>query len=309
MIATAPIAGVAVARCVDHVALDALAAEAGLSSDDRRILSENELARVPVAQGTLVDLVADVLAQRQELGLAPASCGAVILTHSLDIDPASRATLDELLRDELPDLSRPPLHLSGRPCSILHLGIELAVTLRESRTVLVLGADVAPDHDARFFFGSAMGDAAVGILLGEPGFGELLAVRSDTHVLADQGAASPPDDVARFRAENPSAIRALLEATMADADMGWDSLAAIVPHTPYRLIWDTVSTLCRFPREQILDVNLCETGHMNSNDVLHHLASSVAGGKILSGEIVAMLSPGFGGTRGCTILRYDPHSS
>lgn len=306
----APIGAVASARNVDVRDVQELAVLVGLPAAERGLLRENGLVRIPVARGTAVDLVADVLAQFGAAGVPAAACDTVILAHSLELTPADRAGLDTLLEHSLPALARPPLIVGGRPCSVIHLGIELAARLRGNEcTAVVLGVDVAPTHDARFFFGSAMGDAAVGLVLGgEPHFGSLLGVRSETHVVAALGAASSPADVTRFRAENPTAIRAILENTLADAGFGWEDLAAIIPHTPYGLIWDAVADLCRYPRERILDGQRSETGHLNSNDVLHHLATATQSGDIAHGDIVALVSPGFGGTRGCALLGYDPRA-
>lgn len=306
MRADAPIAAVAAARSPEPRAVAQLAAAVDLPDAERAQLRENGLVRVPVAAGTVVELVAEVLALLEREGFEPASCSFAVLTHSLELAPEQRTALDALLVRALPGLDRPPPIVGGRPCSVLHLGVELAARhLRPGRTALVLGADVAPADEERFFFGSAMGDAAVGLVLGGGGrCGQLRAVRSSTHVLASEGAASPAEAIGRFRAENPTAIRELIARTLADAGIGWGELAAIVPHTPYRLIWDTVATLSRFPRERILDDDLPATGHLNGNDVVVHLLSAVRAGRIRSGDVVALVSPGFGGTRGCSLVRW-----
>jgi 3-oxoacyl-[acyl-carrier-protein] synthase-3 len=307
---TAPITAVASARNLESRDVQELAREVRLPSAERSVLRENGLCRIPVARGSVAHIVADVLGQLLADPALRRDCSTAIFTHSLEIASSTRHQLDMLLRAELPSLARPPIFLAGRPCSVLHLGLELGAQLGDrGAPVIVLGADVAPTHDDRFFFGSVMGDAAVGVVIGgPPRFGELLAVRSETHVLAADGTASSPDDIARFRAENPTAIRAVLEQSLHDGDCGWSDLAAIVPHTPYGLIWDTVATVCRYPREQILDGRRSETGHLNSNDVLHHLLSATDAGDVTPGNVVALLSPGFGGTRGCTLLRYSPAS-
>jgi 3-oxoacyl-[acyl-carrier-protein] synthase-3 len=175
---------------------------------------------------------------------------------------------------------------------------------RPDGTALLLGGDVATTHDDRFFFGSAMGDAAVGIVLGGAGVvGEVITTYATWHVLASRGAASDPEDIARFRSQNPTAIRATISGALQEAGLDWTDLTAIVPHTPYRQIWDTLAELCRFPRTRILDQDIAETGHLNSNDVVVHLAGALARGLLHSGDVAALVSPGFGGSRGCTLVR------
>jgi 3-oxoacyl-[acyl-carrier-protein] synthase-3 len=133
----------------------------------------------------------------------------------------------------------------------------------------------------------------------------VLAVRSATRIIATDGADSPPEAIARFRTQNPTAIRAAVTDTLRAAGLTWADLTAIVAHTPNRLIWDTVAGLCGFDRERIFDRDIARTGHLNSNDVVVHLATAVRTGLLAPGDVAALVSPGFGGTRGCTVIRYD----
>ncbi len=308
MTVATPVGAVAAARSFEAKDVQRLAADVGLSDVHRQQLRDGGLMQVPVATASLVELIAEVLAELGRTGWQPESCASVVFTHSLELTEHQLVALDMMLRDALPGLARHPLAVTGRPCSVIHLGIELAAShhrLHPSATALVLGADLAPTTEDRFFFGSAMGDSAVGLVLGgEPTLGHLLAVRSTHHVIASDGAASPQEEIERFRAQNPTAIRATIMAALYDAGITLADLTAIVPHTPYRTIWDAVAALCRFPRERILDDGLPHTGHLNSNDVLVHFASVVRDDRLRAGDVVALVSPGFGGTRGCTIIRY-----
>jgi 3-oxoacyl-[acyl-carrier-protein] synthase III len=304
-----PLTAVAAARSFEQRDVATLAVEAGLGSAELTTLRDNGLAAVPVATAALPELINEVLSGLEECGWRPQTCSWVVFTHSLAMGEGDLERVDRLLRAALPCLARRPVLLSGRPCSIIHGGIELASTLccqdRARGTALVLGADIAPAHEERFFFGSAMGDAAAGLALGgEPALGRLLAARSFTHVVAPDGECSHPDQIVRFRAQNPAAIRAAIGVTLQEAGLDWSDLAAIVPHTPNRLIWDTVAALCRFPRWRILDHWLPVTGHLNSNDVLVHFASAARRGLFRESDVIALVSPGFGGTRGCTLIRY-----
>jgi 3-oxoacyl-[acyl-carrier-protein] synthase-3 len=320
-----PLASVAAARSFEQRDVAALAVEAGLGPADLATLRDNGLAEVPVATADLPGLIAEVLRGLEESGWRTQTCSWAIFTHSLPMGEADLEGVDRLLRAALPSLARRPLLLTGRPCSIIHYGIELAAALcrkdlcredlcrqgRSRGTALVLGADIAPAHEERFFFGSAMGDAAVGLALGgepapggEPALGRLLAARSFTYVVAPDGESSDPEQIARFRTQNPAAIRAAIGDTLRETGLSWDDLAAIVPHTPNRLIWDTVAVLSHFPRRRILDHRLPVTGHLNSNDVLVHFASAARQGLFRGSDVIALVSPGFGGTRGCTLIRY-----
>lgn len=304
-----PLTAVAAARSFERRDVAALAAAAGLGPSGQETLRDNGLAAIPVAVADLPGLIIEVLRGLEESGWRPETCSWVIFTHSLPMGEGDLERVDRLLSAALPSLARRPLLLSGRPCSIIHCGIELAAALcrqEQARgTALVLGADVASAHEERFFFGSAMGDAAAGIVLGgEPALGLLLAARSFTRVVAADGESSAPEQIARFRAENPAAIRAAIGGTLREAGLNWDDLRAIVPHTPNRLIWDTVAVLSDFPRRRILDHELPLTGHLNSNDVLVHFASAASQGLFRESDVIALVSPGFGGTRGCTLIRY-----
>jgi 3-oxoacyl-[acyl-carrier-protein] synthase-3 len=303
-----PLTAVAAAQSFERRDVFELAQQAGLGPVQRATLRENGLAAVPVATARLPELVIEVLGGLERSGWEPETCSHAIFTHSLDINETELEEVDRILRAALPFLARCPLLLTGRPCSIIHFGIELASALLKAdreRTALVLGADIASVHEDRFFFGSAMGDAAVGVALGgAPALGYVLMARSSTRIVAPDGESSAPEQIARFRAQNPTAIRATISATLEEAGLVWSDLAMIVPHTPNRLIWDAVAALCHFPRERIFDPGLPETGHLNSNDVLVHFASAVRERLFRPADVIALVSPGFGGTRGCTLIRY-----
>jgi 3-oxoacyl-[acyl-carrier-protein] synthase-3 len=303
MTITVAVAALATATSFTSEPVQDLAGRAGLPAADRQTLHDNGLDRIPVATRDHVGLVDEVLDGLDGQGFDRARCGAAVVTHSLPLAEDTVDALVDRLGAALPGLAYPPVTLTGRPCSVVHLGVELAAR-RTTGTTLVLGVDLAPTLDERFFFGTAMGDAAVGMVVGgPPRIGEILACRSTWHVLAADGALSDPADIARFRAENPTAIRATITDALTAAGLTWAELSAIVPHTPYPQVWDVIAALCRYPRERILDGGLPRTGHLNSNDVVVHLLDALRAGRLRTGDVVALVSPGFGGTRGCTVLR------
>ncbi|MFI6999339.1 3-oxoacyl-[acyl-carrier-protein] synthase III C-terminal domain-containing protein [Nocardia sp. NPDC050175] len=302
MTGAVPLQAAAAAAATSMCDVQALAFDVGLPEAERRKLRDGGLRAVPIAKSDLASLIREVVER-----LAQTDCRAVVFAHSLELDDTVCGHLVDLLKDAIPSLEQAPLLLSGRPCSVIHLGVELAARLwrrKPDGTVLLLGGDVAENHDARFFFGSAMGDAVVGMMFGGVSvLGDILATSSSWHVVAADGAASSADDIARFRAENPTAIRQTITDALAKADLTWSDLSAIVPHTPYRTIWDMIAQLCQFPRDRILDQGISETGHLNSNDVVVHMIAAIDDGRLSSGDVAALVSQGFGGARGCTLVR------
>jgi 3-oxoacyl-[acyl-carrier-protein] synthase III len=285
-----------------------LGASVGLADTELDRLRQGGIRSIPVAEVPLDELLRECLDELSARGWEPDRCALALFTHSLPLTGDEMARLSGAVGDRCTRLVAGSLFLTGRPCSILHYGLQVARAalpdIGGGRTVLVLGGDVAPSAGERFFFGSAMGDAVVGAVLGHgTAAGTVLAVANAAHVIATEGTASPEADIQRFRSENPSAIRAVIELAMGRAGISWPDLDVVVPHTPYTHIWDAMSVLCGLPRDRFLDRYIHATGHLNSNDVLVHYLSACEDGTILPGQVAALVSPGFGGARGCTLVR------
>ncbi len=296
------------ARSLGLVSARDLAESAGLPAAELERMHQGGIRSIPVAQLPLPDLLRECLDDLAERGWDPSRCRLAVFAHSLVLRDDEMACATAAIRSRCPSLDAAPLFLTGRPCSILHLALQVACAAleepAEGRSVLLLGGDVAPTADDRFFFGSAMGDAMVGASLGRARTaGTVLAVANTAHVIASEGTASPEADIGRFRLENPSAIRDVLELALRRASLGWSDLDHVVPHTPYTHIWDAMAVLCGLPRERFLDRYIERTGHLNSNDVLVHYRTASEDGTIAPGQVVALVSPGFGGARGCTVVR------
>jgi 3-oxoacyl-[acyl-carrier-protein] synthase III len=285
-----------------------LGASVGLPQAELDRLRDGGLRSIPVAEVPLPDLLGECLDELAERGWEPGRCALALLAHSLPLADGEVTAVSDAIRERCAGLVIAPLLLAGRPCSIVHYALQVACAavpgIDGDRTVLVLGADVAPSADERFFFGSAMGDAAVGAVLGRRrAAGTVLSVANAAHVIATEGAASPEADILRFRSENPTAVRAVIELALERAALSWSDLDVVVPHTPYTQIWDAMAVLCGLPRERFLDRYIHATGHLNSNDVLVHYVTACEDGAIAPGQVAALVSPGFGGARGCTIVR------
>ena len=232
----------------------------------------------------------------------------IMLAHSVPILAPSDVSFFDLCVDELGFENVPRIALSGQPCAILHMGVKLASGLlsdiSSEHGVLLLGADKVYSPKDRLFFGSAMGDSVIAAFVThETKRHQVLAVLSHSQIIAYDGEKSPAEDIAKFRALNPSMIRFAIEKCLAEGEVALDDLALIVPHTPYTMIWDVIAELLRFPRDRILTDYISETGHLNSNDSFAHYIRAVDEGRIREGDLALLINPGFGGTRGCTLIR------
>lgn len=289
-------------------AVEEIVREAGLDDAFSQRLHLGGLHDVPVAApGPLADLVIvavnDVMAH-----VAPWRVGAFLFCHSVPIvAPMDVPFLNSIL--DAAGIERvPSVTVSGQPCAILHNAVRLAGawsrTLSAGRAVLIVGADRAYTARQRLFFGSAMGDAAVAcIVSADSPRHRVLASYQHTHIMAAQGELSHPDRIAAFRELNPAHIRSAIFACLAQARLSIPDVALFIPHTPYLSIWDTVAHLARIPRDRILTDYIRETGHLNSNDSFVHYERAVREGRLKSGDVALLVNPGFGGTRGCTLIR------
>jgi 3-oxoacyl-[acyl-carrier-protein] synthase III len=268
------------------------------------------LESVPVAEnGTLPDLVRSAVDRLAEvIPNLPDRIGAVVFAHSVPtLAPDATPFLDLCLSSQ-PPLAVPRIAVGGQPCSILHMAVQLAGAwleeLDEGSGVLLLGADRAYSASERVFFRSAMGDSAVaGLVTLDARNNHILASISDSEIIAVAGELSPEPEINRFRNSNPLRIRQIIHACLAKAHVSLNQVAFIVPHTPYLSIWDMMAKLLPFPRHRILTDYIGDTGHLNSNDSFVHYVRAVHERKIISGDLALLINPGFGGTRGCTLVR------
>ncbi|MBK1710399.1 3-oxoacyl-[acyl-carrier-protein] synthase III C-terminal domain-containing protein [Marichromatium gracile] len=301
LIGVVPETRLSVAELIQDAGGDATMLEATL---------ENGLREVPVAIGkttaTLAaEAVAQLLADRPDLRVRVA---VVILAHSLPVPVPPDTDLLAPIMLAIGRESLPALAVTGQPCAILHGAVQMARTwlsgIHPGGGVLVIGADVPSQPDERLFFNSAMGDAAVaGLLTCDAVRHQIIASTSDTQVVAYSGALSFPDAVARFRKSNPAAIRSSIERCLNAAGIDIGDVRLVVPHTPNRQLWSAVADIMRLPRERFYTDPIAQTGHMNSNDSFVHYLRAIEEARLASGDLALLVNPGFGGTRGCTIMR------
>lgn len=288
--------------------VDAIVREAGHGDAMLQRVLANGLIAVPVAgPGTLARLAAEAV---QGLGerVNARKTGAFLLAHSvLAVAPADVPFLDDVLA--IAGFPRvPSMAITGQPCAVLHTALRLAGawsrTLPAGQHVLLVGADRAYSAAQRVFFGSVMGDAAVAMAVTPDAVEHrVLSSFQHTYVMAASGELSPPNQIASFREQNPALIRSALIACLARAGRTLREVALFVPHTPNLSIWDAVARLAGIERERILTDYIGETGHLNSNDSFVHYERAVRERLLRRGDLALLINPGFGGTRGCTLIQ------
>jgi len=223
----------------------------------------------------------------------------VYISHSIPFAKGkSKKNMSELM-------GAPVFWLSGLPCSITHMAVKIAVAQLENRKhsrILVFGADKAYSDRERRFFGTVMGDAVVGMMLeNREGLHEVVACRLDTVLIASGGENSDPKLIQKYRDTLPLLLRDAYKNCLSIC--GLKSVDYIAPHTPNRGVWDVFAKMANIDRGSILDEDIGQTGHLNSNDSFYHYFTHCEKGIILPEQTAMLINPGFGGTRGCTILR------
>ena len=223
----------------------------------------------------------------------------IILTHSL---PYLLGSIGKIRCIE----GVPMICISGLPCCIMHKGLEMAVAMIENgryERILVIGIDKCYENFERIFFGTAMSDSAIGLMIEKDTTRhEVISSTINTMIIASNGVYSDADSIASFRAANPAFVRTAIYNCLENADLNLQQLDFIVCHTSNTKIWDQVSTLAKIPRSKFLDENIRNTGHMNSNDSFYHYFDYVHRGIIRKGQKAMLVNPGFGGSQGCTLL-------
>lgn len=199
----------------------------------------------------------------------------------------------------------PVIYLSGMPCAVTHMAVKIAVSQLETgkyNRILIVGADKAYSTRERSFFGTIMGDMVLSMMLERgDGFCEILASNIDTVLYAVEGENSNPEQISKYRSTLPLLIRDAYMRCLSQCEL--ESVDFIAPHTSARAIWDVLTEMIHIDRSRILDENIVNTGHFNSNDSFYHYFTHCENDTINHGQTAMLINPGFGGTRGCTVLR------
>lgn len=203
----------------------------------------------------------------------------------------------------------PKFAITGMPCAILHKAVEIAGKMLngfdDDSGIIVIGADKAYSFKERIYFNTIMGDSIfIGFLTKKNNNFKVLSSYIDTNLIAIDGENSPQKKIEEFRANNPYFIRNSIEMCLSKVGISIDSLKYLIPHTPNNAIWDMMSNVLKIDRKKIFTKYISETGHLNSNDSFIHFARAINEGFINEGDMSLLVNPGFGGTRGCTLIQY-----
>jgi len=292
------------------VDVDTLIRDAGYGDEMVARVKSGGLRRVPVASGKpLTELInLSIRKLGRTIPSLSSKVKGIILAHSIPFLAPSHIPFINLCLQGSDLENIPSIGVSGQPCAVIHLAVQLAgfwlEKIPDDMGILVIGADQAYSPEERIFFGSAMGDVSLAGLVTKNSLqNRVLASFVHSEIIAYEGELSPEADIAHFRKLNPLFIRYAIESCLQRGGVNLNDLSYIIPHTPYTMIWDVIAELLRYPRERILTDYISETGHLNSNDSFVHYTRATVEGKIKSGDLALLVNPGFGGTRGCTLIR------
>ena len=201
----------------------------------------------------------------------------------------------------------------------------MQIQLGRARRVLVFSADIAsvgldwsePDTAAIF------GDGAAAVVVDDGGTGPLasrFATYSDAGsacVLEGGGtryaAMSDPDSIARaayFRMDGQAAFRAaaqrlprFLREVMAEARLGIDQLACIIPHQASGAALNHGLARLGLPQDKVVQVFATQGNQIAASlpSMLHH---AIASGRLQRGEHVLLIGTSAGLSLGGMVLRY-----
>lgn len=271
---------------------------------------DNGLLKVPAQNDLLLTEMINIAVAKflNSKSIKTNSIKYVFLAHSLPFLSAPDFPFFDKCFENTELKGIPSIAISGQPCSILHFATQIACLklneLAPEDSVLLIGADKAYSYSERVFFNTVMGDAVfISLIVNNPKKNQIILSKTDTNIIAYDGENSEKEQMGRFRASNPSAIRLSILNILEEANLKISNIKYIMPHTPNLEIWKTVSTLMKIPQEKFFTKYISETGHLNSNDSFIHYTRAVSEGVIKTNDITLLINPGFGGTRGLTIIR------
>ena len=275
------------------VHIEKLVKEAKLPNEVLENMKNGGLEYIPIFQEDRVHILKDAL---KNLDLSNVG-GAVIaqsIPFKIDID-----------------FDIPVTTISGQPCVITHLGINLALQWYKEikKDILLIGIDKSQSINERLYFNSAMGDVIIiGVVSNQNIKHKILSTHTHSYIFADNGEFSNSDDINKFRENNPLLIRENILTNLKKANLKLTDIKHIFPHTPYLQIWDLMSKVLNYPRERIWTNYINQTGHLNSNDSFFHYLKAIENNIIQKGDKVLLINNGFGGSRGSSILEYGDYN-
>ncbi len=273
------------------VTIETLVKEANLSNDILANMKKGGLKHIPIFKEKI-----EIILQQTLSKIDFSKIKGIVIAQSVPFK------IDLKLERKIPITT-----ISGQPCAITHLGIELANEWQKNikQDILLVAIDKPLSIDKRLYFNSAMGDIIlVGVLSNKNVKHKILSSYVDSYIFADNGEYSDIQDINRFRENNPLLIRENIINNLKKIDLELNDIDYIFPHTPYLQIWDIMAKVLNYPREQIFTKYIDKTGHLNSNDSFFHYLKAIENGIITKGNKVLLVNNGFGGSRGSTIIEY-----
>jgi 3-oxoacyl-[acyl-carrier-protein] synthase-3 len=99
----------------------------------------------------------------------------------------------------------------------------------------------------------------------------------------------------------PLARRAILEAVVA-AGLKISDIDLLVPHNLNIKSWEILAQVVGIPLERIYTANIARIGHVVASDNIINYIDSIAEGRVVRGNKIALFVMGFGAHWSCTIL-------
>lgn len=189
------------------------------------------------------------------------------------------------------------------------LGLMTAVRLARSlliaepgvRRVLCVSVDMLPPGSRREILYNLISDGACAALV-ERGDGpnRLVAERQVTKGYYWDCAGRANEIVAAYF---PTA-RAVIRDTLADAGLGVQDVACVIPHNVSMRSWEILLQLTRLPADRLYADNIAAKGHVIGGDNFINLRDAEAEGRLHAGDRLLLFNFGFGASWACLLLEH-----
>lgn len=274
--------------------VDDIAKNVSLQTKDN--IKASGLVKVPTDnEQLLLDMIKEVYSKFKE------KVDLIIVAHSIPFINNNLNNISSHLN------GNETLILSGMPCAIFHEAVSLAknyIAAQEYEKILVIGADKAYSDEERIFFNTIMGDCVIGLVLENNCISDrIVSSHIQSTIIAPEGELSGGDKIKKYRMISTPLIKKCIETCLSKSNLDLDMISHIVPHTPNKKLWDTVSEYMQIDRKLFRDDHINRTGHFNSNDSFYHYVKLREENSIKKGEYSLLVNPGFGGSQGCTLIK------
>lgn len=170
---------------------------------------------------------------------------------------------------------------------------------------LVLTGEKADIPGSRTIPGTTvMGECAAACLVAPGGGrGQLLGYAARTHGRYHR-VEQPKELADQFGREYCDMLADAMRAALADAGLGFDDLALILPHNVNRFSWSRVCHLVGVPLSRVHLDNMPELGHAFGADAFVNYADAVARGRLAPGDRCLLAGVGLGATFAAMVVQH-----